>query len=253
MNKLAIVTGASSGIGQATARRLAKLGYNLVITARRRERLEKLAEELISTYGIKIQILCFDVRDREATEQALSTIDKSMGDICVLMNNAGLAAGLEHIDQGSTDDWDRMIDTNVKGVLYVTRIVSQMMIAAGKGGHIFNVGSIAGIQTYENGAVYCASKHAMHALSQGMRIDFLKHGIKVTELRPGMVETEFSTVRFHGDQERADNVYKGVSPLVGDDIAAVVEYCLSLPAHVNLNDIEIMPTQQANAYYTHRN
>ena len=252
MDKLAIVTGASSGIGKATARRLAKLGYNLVITARRRERLEQLSEELISTYGIKVQILNFDVRDKDATERELNNIDKSLGQVCVLMNNAGLAAGLEHIDQGSTDDWDRMIDTNVKGVLYVTRIVSKMMIEAG-GGHIFNVGSIAGIQTYENGAVYCASKHAMHALSQGMRIDFLKYGIKVTELRPGMVETEFSTVRFHGDQERADNVYKGVTPLVGDDIAAVIEYCLSLPAHVNLNDIEIMPTQQANAFYTHRN
>jgi NADP-dependent 3-hydroxy acid dehydrogenase YdfG len=230
---------------------LAKLGYNLVITARRKERLEKLAEELISTYGIKIQILCFDVRDREATEQALATIDKSLGDICVLMNNAGLAAGLEHIDQGDLNDWDAMIDTNVKGVLYVTRIISRKMIAAG-GGHIVNIGSIAGTETYENGAVYCASKHAMHALSQGMHIDFLRHGIRVTEIRPGMVETEFSLVRFHGNKDKADGVYTGLEPLTGEDIAETIIWAVSQPAHVNISEIVVMPSQQANAYYNYK-
>jgi 3-hydroxy acid dehydrogenase/malonic semialdehyde reductase len=149
-------------------------------------------------------------------------------------------------------DWDKMIDTNVKGLLYVTRAVSRMMIENGQGGHIVNIGSIAGTQPYENGAVYCASKHAVHALSQGMRMDLLSHGIKVTEIRPGMVDTEFSTVRFHGDRERAREVYRGIEPLTGDDIARIVAWIVSLPAHVNINDIEVMPARQANAYLTCR-
>ena len=240
MEKTALVTGASSGIGTATARALARLGYDLVITGRRTDRLQKLNDELEREYGVKVHVLGFDIRDRFQTE------------VDLLVNNAGLASGFEHLDEGDPHDWERMIDTNVKGLLYVTRVVSRWMIRRGKGGHIVNLGSIAGTQAYENGAVYCASKHAVHALSQGMRMDVLSHGIKVTEIRPGMVDTEFSTVRFHGDKKRAAEVYRGVEPLTGDDIAGIVAWVVSLPPHVNINDIEVMPSQQANAYMTFR-
>lgn len=196
--------------------------------------------------------LTFDIRERAAVEEAIAGLPAEWRGINILVNNAGLAAGLEHIDEGDPDDWDRMIDTNVKGVLYITRQVAPLMIASGNGGHIVNIGSIAGRQTYENGAAYCASKHAVNALSQGMRIDFLKQGIKVSQVRPGMVETEFSTVRFHGDKERADAVYKGVTPLTGDDIARVIEWIVTLPPHININDIEVMPDRQADAFYTYR-
>lgn len=247
--KTAIVTGATSGIGRATALRFAKLGINLIITGRRAERLHEFKKELGTMFPeIKVKALCFDIRDREQVE-AQDFV--AFGSIDYLVNNAGLAAGLEHIDQGDPLDWDAMIDTNVKGVLYITRLVSKVMIAQ-HSGHIINIGSIAGIQAYENGAAYCASKHAMHALSQGMRLDFLSHGIKVSQVRPGMVETEFSQVRFHGDAQRAAGVYKGVTPLTGDDIAAVIEWIVTLPAHVNINDIEVMPSAQANAYTTFR-
>lgn len=239
--KTALITGATSGIGQATARELHKKGYKLILTGRRRDRLDQIAKELTAA------VLCFDIRDRKQTETALDTIQQ----VDVLVNNAGLAAGLEHIEDGDPNDWDAMIDTNVKGVLYATRCIAPKMIAAG-GGHIINIGSIAGVQVYENGAAYCASKHAMHALSQGMRIDFLKHGIRVCEIRPGMVETEFSQVRFHGDEERAKAVYTGVTPLTAEDIAHTISWILEQPTHVNINEIEIMPTQQGSAYYTVR-
>ena len=245
MEKTALVTGASSGIGTATARALARLGYDLVITGRRTDRLQKLNDELEREYGVKVHVLGFDIR-------ALSALPDRFREVDLLVNNAGLASGFEHLDEGDPHDWERMIDTNVKGLLYVTRVVSGWMIRRGKGGHIVNLGSIAGTQAYENGAVYCASKHAVHALSQGMRMDFLSHGIKVTEIRPGMVDTEFSTVRFHGDKKRAAEVYRGVEPLTGDDIAGIVAWVVSLPPHVNINDIEVMPLQQANAYMTFR-
>lgn len=247
-----MITGATSGIGAATARALAGLGYDLIITGRRADRLQTLAEALEDDFDIKVSALGFDIRDRIQTESAISALPAHMSDIDVLVNNAGLASGLDHIDQGDTTDWDKMIDTNVKGLLYITRVVSQRMIERGKGGQIINVGSIAGTQTYESGAVYCASKHAVHALSQGMRIDFLAHGIKVTEIRPGMTETEFSLVRFHGDKKRADAVYKDVKPLSGEDIADIVAWIVALPPHVNINDIEVTPLQQANAFYTQR-
>lgn len=201
----------------------------------------KLATELSA------EAHCFDIRDVEQVNQSLERIER----VDVLVNNAGLASGLEHISDGDYADWDAMIDTNIKGVLYTTRCVSRKMIAAGSG-HIINIGSIAGVQVYENGAVYCASKHALHALSQGMRIDMLRHNIRVTEVRPGMVETEFSTVRFHGDTTRAANVYQGVDPLTATDIARTIAWVVAQPPHVNINEIEIMPTQQASAYYTHR-
>lgn len=251
MAKTVFITGATSGIGQAAARAFAEEGHRLVITGRRAQRLKELKKELESEFGAAVESPVFDVRDWKQCEAAFESLPEEFRAVDILINNAGLAAGLEHIDQGDLRDWDAMIDTNVKGLLYITRIVSQAMIRGG-GGHIINIGSIAGTQAYENGAVYCASKHAVHALSQGMRIDFLSHGIKVTEIRPGMVETEFSLVRFHGDHERAGNVYTGVTPLSGDDVADTILWVVSLPRHVNIDEIVLTPIQQANAYYTHR-
>lgn len=246
MKKQALVTGATSGIGRATALRLAAEGYDIIATGRRSERLESLRRE-IEAAGGRCTTLTFDVRSEEAVRRNL----EPLGRVDLLVNNAGLAAGLEHIDKGDTADWDAMIDTNVKGLLYVTRVITPKMVAAG-GGHVFNIGSIAGTEPYENGAVYCASKHAVHAISQAMRADLLANGIKVTEIRPGMVETEFSEVRFHGDKERADRVYDGVEPLTGEDIAEAIAWAAQLPAHMTVNEMVLMPSQQAGAYYTHR-
>ena len=245
--KRILITGATSGIGRATALKLAKPQTQIIITGRRAERLQEIAQE-IEARGAECQTLCFDVRSEEECRQYL----EPLGNVDVLVNNAGLAAGLEHIDKGSTADWDAMIDTNVKGLLYVTRIISSAMVEAGRGGHIINIGSIAGTEPYENGAVYCASKHAVHAISQSMRADLLSAGIKVGEVRPGMVETEFSEVRFHGDKERAANVYKGITPLTGEDIANAIDWMLSAPAHMNVNEVVLMPTPQAGSYYTYR-
>ncbi len=244
--KIALITGATSGIGRATALRLSSEGYSIIATGRRADRLDALRSE-IEKAGGECVTMCFDVRNLSECEQHLDSIER----VDLLLNNAGLAAGLEHIDKGDIRDWDAMIDTNVKGLLYVTRIISRKMIEAGSG-HIFNLGSIAGTQPYENGAVYCASKHAVHAISDAMRADLLSSNIKVTEIRPGMVETEFSTVRFHGDQERADGVYNGVTPLTGEDIAETISWIAQLPAHFNVNDIVVMPSQQASAYNTFR-
>ncbi|MEG1649387.1 MAG: SDR family NAD(P)-dependent oxidoreductase [Rikenellaceae bacterium] len=249
--KRAIITGATSGIGRAISLKLASLGYDIVITGRRVDRLKELKSILEKEYNCQIIALNFDIRNFDECKKSLATLPAEFLAADLLVNNAGLAAGLEHIYEGDLSDWNAMIDTNIKGVLHITRLISPHMIERCKG-HIINLGSIAGIQTYENGGVYCASKHALHALSQSMRIDMLKYGIKVTEIRPGMVETEFSLVRFHGDADRANGVYKGVTPLSGEDIASVVEYVVTLPDHVNINDIEIMPKAQANAFYTHR-
>ena len=246
MNRKALITGATSGIGRATALRLAREGYDIIATGRRAERRAALQHDIESAGG-RCTALTFDVRSEEEVRRALEPLER----IDLLVNNAGLAAGLEHIDRGDTRDWDAMIDTNVKGLLYVTRVIAPKMVAAG-GGHIINIGSIAGTEPYENGAVYCASKHAVHAISQSMRADLLSAGIKVTEIRPGMVETEFSLVRFHGDREAADRVYDGVEPLTGDDIAEAIAWAAQLPAHMNVNDMVLMPTQQAGAYYTYR-
>ena len=250
--KIVFITGASSGIGEGCARKFAKEGWNLILNARTVSKLEELKAELEKMYGVRVYILPFDVRDRKQAAAALESLPEEWKAIDVLVNNAGLASGFEHIDEGDPMDWDKMIDTNVKGLLYVTRIITPKMIAAG-GGHVINIGSIAGTEPYENGAVYCASKHAVHAISQAMRADLLSHRIKVTEIRPGMVETEFSLVRFHGDQERADKTYTGVEPLTGADIAETIAWIVQLPAHMNVNDIVLMPAQQAGAYYTCRN
>lgn len=249
MSKVVLITGATSGIGRATARAFAKEGNKVIITGRRAERLEALKAELEEEFGAKVCVVSFDVRDEQACNNLLSLLPEEFAEIDILVNNAGLASGLEHINEGASDDWNAMIDTNVKGLLYITRVVSNQMIARGKGGHIVNLGSTAGTQVYENGNVYCATKHAVHAISHGMRIDLLRHRIRVTEIRPGMVETEFSVVRFHGDKQRADGVYKGLKPLVGEDIAAAIVWATSQPEHVNIGEIVLTPTAQADSYY----
>jgi NADP-dependent 3-hydroxy acid dehydrogenase YdfG len=250
MEKTIMVTGATAGFGSAIAGKFAKNGYRVIITGRRKERLLELEKELTGE-GVEVLPLNFDVRDLAAVKAAVENLPSEWKNIDILVNNAGLAVGLSHIDNGDTEDWDRMIDTNVKGLLYVTRTVTPLMVAHG-GGHIFNISSIAGKEVYENGNVYCASKHAVDALSKAMRIDLLKQGIKVTNIAPGMAETEFSIVRFKGDSEKADAVYKGVKALAAGDIAEVIYFCATLPEHVCINDLTITPSQQASAGYLNR-
>jgi len=243
--KTVLISGATAGIGRATALRFAKEGYNIIITGRRKDRLDDVEKELVKL-GCSVKSLCFDVRNRQEVIDAIGSLSTEWSNIDILVNNAGLAVGLSHIETGEHDDWERMIDTNIKGLLWMTRTVAPKMVSRGKG-HIINISSIAGKEVYENGNVYCASKFAVEALSKTMRIDLLSSNIKVTNVAPGMVETEFSLVRFKGDEEKALTPYKGLKPLTGDDIADVVFYCASLPEHVNINDIVVMPTAQAGA------
>ncbi len=252
MKKTVLITGATSGIGQATARAYAAAGDRLIITGRRGDRLQALKAELKATYGAEVCVAAFDVREQAMCEAAIEALPEKFRQIDVLVNNAGLAAGLEHLNEGNPDDWNAMIDTNIKGLLYISRVVANLMVESGIRGHIVNIGSIAGTQVYENGNVYCATKHAVHALSQGMRIDFLRQGIRVTEIRPGMVETEFSIVRFHGDKQRADGVYAGLQPLTGKDVAEAVVWATSQPDHVHINEIVLTPTAQADSFYNVR-
>jgi NADP-dependent 3-hydroxy acid dehydrogenase YdfG len=243
---IALITGATSGIGKSTALEFAKHGYNLIITGRRQERLAELKVALVKDFKINVLELCFDVRDEKQVADAINSIPSDFKAIDVLVNNAGLAAGLSTIQDGKINHWEQMIDTNIKGLLYVTKHISQIMIQ-NKKGHIINIGSIAGKEVYANGNVYCATKHAVDALNKGMRIDLLPHGIKVSAVNPGMVETEFSIVRFDGDEERAKKVYENIVPLKPEDIAETIYWMASRPAHVNINDILIMPTIQANS------
>ncbi len=249
---IAFITGATAGIGKSTAEIFAKNGYNIIITGRRKERLAEFSTQLKSTYKIEVLSLNFDVRNLKEVQAAVESIPENWKKINVLVNNAGLAVGLNTIQEGVMDDWERMIDTNIKGLLYITRTLAPLMIANGFG-HIVNLGSIAGKEVYANGNVYCATKHAVDALSKSMRIDLLPHHIKVTAIHPGMVETEFSIVRFKGDEERAHNVYKGLKPLSADDIAETIYWTASRPPHVNINDIIIMPAVQATATTIVRN
>jgi NADP-dependent 3-hydroxy acid dehydrogenase YdfG len=224
----------------------------VIVTGRRAERLKDLKQELKAAYNVDVLTLAFDVRDPHQVAASLGTLPGPWRDVDVLVNNAGLAAGLAPIHEGDPGDWEQMIDTNVKGLLYVTRVIAPGMVSRGRG-HIVNIGSIAGRQVYADGAVYCASKHAVNALSQGMRIDLARHGIRVTEIRPGMVETEFSEVRFRGDVARAAAVYAGVEPLEAEDVADAVLWAVTRPPHVDIDEIALTPRQQANAYYTYRN
>ena len=246
MNKIALITGATSGIGKATAIQFAQNNYQLILTGRRNDRLEALKNELIASYQTAILTLNFDVQDNEAVQNALASLPAAWKKIDVLVNNAGLSLGLDPIQSANLADWEQMIDTNVKGLLYVSKIVSNWMIE-NKKGHIINIGSIAGKETYANGNVYCATKHAVDSLNKAMRLDLLTSGIRVTAIHPGAVETEFSVVRFKGDQQRADKVYEGFEPLRPSDIADAIYYASQTPAHVNINEIIIMPTAQANA------
>ena len=245
MDQYIFITGASSGFGEATARLFAKKGWPLILLARRKERLLALKEEL-STQVEVITLTC-DVRDEQSVNKAISKLDDTVLDnIGILVNNAGLALGKGPIDQGITEDWERMIDTNIKGLLYVTKAIVPFF-KRNKKGHIINIASIAGKEVYPGGNVYCATKHAVDALSRAMRIDLVSHGIKVSNLAPGAAETEFSIVRFKGDKQTADHVYDGYDPLIAEDIAETVWFLSSRPAHVNINDITIMATAQASA------
>lgn len=242
--KIALITGATSGIGAACAHLFAAQGYNLVLVARREALLKEAARHLEDKYAIETKTIVADVRVQDEITYGLDILPAAWKSVDVLINNAGLSLGLDPIDKGDTNDWDTMIDTNIKGLLYVTKIVSNWMITHKKG-HIINIGSIAGKEVYPNGNVYCATKHAVDALNKGMRVDLLPHGIRVTAINPGMVETEFSKVRFKGDEGRAKKVYDGLEPLIANDIAEAIWFVVSRPAHVNINDMLIMPTAQA--------
>jgi len=246
MPKIALITGATAGIGEACAHVFARERYDLILTGRRADRLGKIAQQLIAEYNVKVETLEFDVREREAVITKLEELPDNWKKVNVLVNNAGLSQGLDPIHNGSYEDWETMIDTNIKGLLYVTKVVSNWMIS-NRYGHIVNLGSIAGKEVYANGNVYCASKHAVDALNKAMRIDLLPHGIKVTAVHPGAVETEFSLVRFKGDKNRAKKVYDGFEPLVAMDVAETIWFAVSRPPHVNINELTVMPTAQANS------
>lgn len=244
MKRIVLITGATSGIGEATARLLSKNNFNLIICGRREDRLKKLEEELSKVTDVTT--LSFDVRDRDAVQKAISSLKAPWNNIDVLINNAGNAHGFDPIQTGKVDDWDAMMDINVKGLLYVSKEVIPVMTQRNSG-HIVNIGSIAGKEVYPNGNVYCASKFAVDALTKGMRMDLNPFGIKVTSINPGLVETEFSVVRFKGDENRASSVYKGIEPLRGNDIADIILYTLQAPAHVVLADITVFPTAQGSS------
>ncbi len=244
--KIALITGATAGIGSETALILAQNNFNLILTGRRKDRLELLKDKLESTYGCRILTLNFDIRIKSGTETALNSIPEEWKAIDILINNAGLAAGSAPVNSADVDDWENMIDTNVKGLLYTCRIVTPWMIER-QSGHVINISSIAGKEAYPNGSVYCGTKHAVSAISKAMRIELLPFGIKVTTIAPGAVETEFSLVRFHGDQEKAAQVYKGFTPLSAMDIAETILFVVNRPPHVNIDDLLIMPTSQGSA------
>ncbi len=251
MNKIALVTGATSGIGEACARKFAEAGYNIIITGRKADKLAEVAGKLEAT-GVKVHSLVFDVRNLGDVETALASLPEEWKEIGVLVNNAGLALGLEPEYEGDFRDWDTMIDTNIKGLLYMTRLVVPGMIERGRG-QIINIGSVAGDAAYAGGNVYCATKAAVKTISDGLRIDLAHTPLRVTNIKPGLVETNFSKVRFHGDEERADNVYKGIKPLTGDDIADVALYAASAPAHVQIAEVLVLATHQGSGSVIVRN
>jgi 3-hydroxy acid dehydrogenase / malonic semialdehyde reductase len=248
---IAFITGATAGFGKATAIKFAEHGWDVILTGRRKDRLDRLEKEIVTTFETKVFTLEFDVRNREQVRQSIDSLPHEWKKIDVLVNNAGLASGLSTIQEGNIDDWEIMIDTNLKGLLYVSREIMPGMVER-KSGHIVNVGSIAGKEAYARGNVYCATKHAVDAISKSMRIDLLPHGIKVTAINPGAAETEFSLVRFGGDAERAHQVYQGYTPLSANDIAEVIYFAVSRPPHVVLNDIIITPLAQANTSHMYR-
>ena len=251
MEKIVLITGATSGFGKSSAKLFAKNGYNIIITGRRNDRLVALENKLIDLYNVRVFPLCFDVRDQQATTEAIDSLPENWKKIDVLVNNAGLASGLSKIQDGDFEDWNKMIDTNIKGLLNVSRNIMPLMIARKKG-HIINIGSTAGKEVYLNGNVYCATKFAVDAISKSMRVDLLEFGIKVTQICPGAAETEFSEVRFHGDKEKAKETYKGFQPMSSSDVASVIYYVTTLPEHLCINDLVITSLAQANSYYIDR-
>jgi NADP-dependent 3-hydroxy acid dehydrogenase YdfG len=246
MQKIALITGASSGIGEAAANLLAESGFDLILTARRHEKLNKITTEIRKKTGREVLEMVFDVRSLASVQKNIAGLKDGWEKIDILVNNAGLAAGLNNVQDGLVDDWERMIDTNIKGLLYVSKAVIPLMTIRNTG-HIINIGSIAGKEVYPNGNVYCGTKAAVDSITKGMRIELLPHNIRVTSICPGAVETEFSIVRFHGDTEKAKTVYKGFTPLLAADIADAILWVVTRPPHVNVNDLLIMPTAQANA------
>jgi len=250
-DKIVFITGASSGIGASCARAFAAQGARVLMCARRIERIEALAAELKKEHGVAAHAFQLDVRDQPAVEKAMASLSPEWEALEVLVNNAGLARGMSKLHEGNLQDWEEMIDTNVKGLLYVSRAVIPGMIKRGVG-HLINLGSIAGVEAYPGGNVYCATKAAVRFLSQGLRMDLLGTPIRVTNIQPGMVETEFSVVRFHGDQERSDKVYEGLRPLTGDDIADLIVFAATRPPHVNINEMTVMPVAQASATMSYR-
>ena len=244
MKKIAFITGATSGIGKATAINFAFNGIDLVLCGRRQERLDALKEELGKE--VNVHTLNFDIRDKESVMESIASLPKEFAKIDILINNAGNAHGLDTIQEGSVEDWDAMLDINVKGLLYVSKALIPQMVER-KSGHIINIGSTAGKEVYPKGNVYCASKHAVDAINQGMRIDLNPYGIRVGAVNPGLVETEFSNVRFKGDEDRAENVYKGFQPLKPEDIADIIHFVVTRPYHVNIADLVVMPTAQASS------
>lgn len=248
MGKTIFITGATSGFGKATAEIFASNNYNIIITGRRKERLDELAEQLKSNFKIQVLTLSFDVQKKEEVDEAIQSLSNDWKKIDILVNNAGLASGFGPIQSGDINDWEKMIDTNVKGLLYVSKAISNLMIENNMG-HIINIGSTAGKEVYLNGNVYCASKHAVDALSKAMRIDLLPHGIKVTQIAPGAAETEFALVRFHGDSEKAKAVYNGYTPMNAKDIAGIIYYCATLPPNLCINDLVVTSLAQANSFY----
>lgn len=250
MKRIALITGASSGIGEACARKFAEGGYDLILTARRAEKLAELKAEL-EAEGTKVKTLTFDVRDAEAAETTVDSLEPEWRKINVLINNAGLALGLDKEYEGDPDDWNTMIDTNIKGLLTMTRLIVPGMVERNEG-HVINIGSVAGDAAYAKGNVYCATKAAVKTITDGLRIDLAETAVRVTNLKPGLVETNFSNVRFHGDNQRADNVYKGITPLTGADIADVAFYAASAPKHVQIAEVLILATHQASGSVIYR-
>ena len=248
---IAFVTGSTSGFGLATANKFASKGYDIILNGRRKDRLEKIAEEIKDKYKVDVLSLSFDVRDQKMVFDSIESLTEKWSSIDILVNNAGLALGRDHFDEANVEDWNIMIDTNIKGFLYVAKAVSQLMVKK-QSGHIINLGSVAGKEVYEKGNVYCATKFAVDALNKSMRIDLLSHGIKVTAINPGAAETEFSLVRFKGDETTANSIYNGIKALSAEDIAEVIYYCASLPANVCINDLSITCLQQASTTYFHR-
>ncbi len=251
MNKIVFITGATAGIGKACAEKFAANNYSLILNGRREDRLLALANELTTKYTIEVLPLAFDVSIAAQVTDAINSLPEKWQNISLLINNAGLALGRDYFEEAELSDWNRMIDTNIKGVMYVAKAIVPLMVKVQQG-HIINIGSIAGKDVYEKGNMYCATKHAVDALSHAMRIDLLRHNIKVTAVHPGAAETEFSLVRFKGDEEMARNVYTGMQPLSGNDIADTVFYCTTLPPHVCINDLVITCTQQADSFYSFR-